>query len=103
MGDSAMVLQVRWWIESYRHRRRMIDRVRTALKQALNEDGIEYSDPTLTLNLQAGAAGDRAGDVITSRTEPGDGWGLIWARACWQLLQHERQHWIRLRLVLRDT
>jgi small-conductance mechanosensitive channel len=54
MGDSAMVFRVRWWIESYRDKNRMIDRVHNALKHALDEAGNEYSDPTQTLNLQVG-------------------------------------------------
>jgi small-conductance mechanosensitive channel len=54
MGDSDIVLRVRSWIEPYRQKRRMITRVHTALKQALNEDGIEYSDPTQTLKLEVG-------------------------------------------------
>jgi MscS family membrane protein len=54
MGDSAMIFRVRWWLESYREKSRMLDKVHTALKHALNEAGIEYSEPTQTLSLQVG-------------------------------------------------
>ena len=54
LGDSAMVFRVRWWIKSYRDKSRMIDKVHTALKHALDEARIEYSEPTQTLSLQVG-------------------------------------------------
>ena len=49
-----MIFRVRWWLESYREKSRMLDKVHTALKHALNEAGIEYSEPTQTLSLQVG-------------------------------------------------
>jgi small-conductance mechanosensitive channel len=52
MGDAHMIFRVRWWLESYREKSRMMDQVHTALKHALNEAGIEYSQPTQTLSLQ---------------------------------------------------
>jgi MscS family membrane protein len=54
MGDAHMVFRVRWWLESYREKSRMTEKVHTALKHALNEAGIEYSEPTQTLSLQVG-------------------------------------------------
>jgi small-conductance mechanosensitive channel len=52
MGPSAMVFRVRWWIESYEDTRPMFDRVHTALKQALDEAGIESPFPTQTWDLR---------------------------------------------------
>ena len=52
MGDSAMIFRVRWWIESYADTRRVVDRVHTALQQALDEAGIECPFPTQILNMQ---------------------------------------------------
>ena len=46
MGDSAMIFRVRWWIESYEDTRRVIDRVNTALQEALDAAGIEMPYPT---------------------------------------------------------
>jgi MscS family membrane protein len=54
MSNSAMLFRVRWWIESYRDTRRMTDKVHTALKHALDAAGIEFEDPTQSLNLQVG-------------------------------------------------
>jgi len=51
MGDSAMIFRVRWWIESYEDTRRVIDRVHTALQEALDAAGIESPYPTQSLNL----------------------------------------------------
>ena len=52
MGDSAMIFRVRWWIESYEDTRRVIDRVHTALQEALDTAGIESPYPIQTVNLQ---------------------------------------------------
>ena len=52
MGDSAMVFLVRWWIESYVDTRRVVDRVHTALQNALDEAGIESPYPTQNLHLK---------------------------------------------------
>jgi small-conductance mechanosensitive channel len=52
MGDSAMIFGVRWWIESYEDTRRVMDRVHTALQEALDEAGIESPYPIQTVNLQ---------------------------------------------------
>ncbi len=53
MGDSAMIISVRWWIESYADARRMYDRVHRALQKALDAAGIEMPYPTQTLHLQS--------------------------------------------------
>ena len=52
MGDSAIIFRVRWWIESYEDTRRVIDRVNTALQEALDAAGIEMPYPTHVSNLQ---------------------------------------------------
>jgi MscS family membrane protein len=52
MGDWAMTLCIRWWIESYEDARRMYDRVHRALQEALDEAGIEMPFPTQTLRLE---------------------------------------------------
>jgi MscS family membrane protein len=51
MGDSAMILCVRWWIESYVDTRRMYDRVHRALQGALDDAGIKMPYPTHTLHV----------------------------------------------------
>jgi small-conductance mechanosensitive channel len=67
MGDSAMIFQVRWWIESYVDTRRVIDQVHTALQKALDEAGIESPFPTQKLNLRFTGRGPEAfqGDSLT--------------------------------------
>jgi MscS family membrane protein len=52
MGDSAMIFRVRWWIESYVDTRRVMDRVHTALQEALDEAGIASPYPIQTVSLQ---------------------------------------------------
>jgi len=49
MGDSAIIFRVRWWIASYKDKRRVIDRVNTAIQNALDSAGIESPYPTQTL------------------------------------------------------
>jgi MscS family membrane protein len=52
MGDSAMLFRVRWWIESYVDTRRVVDRVHTALQEALDAAGIESPYPIQNINLK---------------------------------------------------
>jgi len=52
MGDSARILRVRWWIESYVETRQMFDRVHTALERALDEAGVDMPFPTQSIDLQ---------------------------------------------------
>jgi small-conductance mechanosensitive channel len=52
MGDWAMTLCIRWWIESYEDTRRVHDRVHRALQEALDTAGIEMPYPTQTLHLE---------------------------------------------------
>jgi small-conductance mechanosensitive channel len=49
MGDSGMIFRVRWWIETYKEKRRIIDKVNTAVQHALDEAGIESPYPTQSL------------------------------------------------------
>ena len=51
MGDWAMTLCVRWWIESYVNARRIHDQAHRALQKALDAAGIEMPYPTQTLHL----------------------------------------------------
>ena len=52
MGDSARILRVRWWIESYIDTRRMLDRVHTAMERALDGAGVDMPFPTQSIRLQ---------------------------------------------------
>jgi small-conductance mechanosensitive channel len=52
MGDSARIIRVRWWIESYVDTRQMLDRVHTAVERALDEAGVEMPFPTQSISLQ---------------------------------------------------
>jgi MscS family membrane protein len=53
MGDWAMTLCIRWWIESFVDAKRMHDRVHRALEKALDAAGIEMPYPTQTLRLRS--------------------------------------------------
>ncbi len=52
MGDSAMIFRVRWWIGTYEDKRRIFDRVNTALQEALDDAGIERPFPTQEIKLK---------------------------------------------------
>ena len=51
-GESARLVRVRWWIETYRHEKPMLDKVNTALELALDGAGIELPFNTYDLNLK---------------------------------------------------
>ena len=51
MGQSAIVLRARWWIESYTDTRHIFDRVNTEVHKALTEAGIKIPYSTLDLNV----------------------------------------------------
>ncbi len=51
MGDWAMTLCIRWWIESYVDAKRMHDRVHRTLEKTLVAAGIEMPFPTQTLHV----------------------------------------------------
>jgi small-conductance mechanosensitive channel len=50
-GDSALVFRVRCWIEHYVEKRRVIDKMNTALYKALNEAGIVIPMPQRAVKL----------------------------------------------------
>lgn len=49
MGDSAIILRVRWWIQTYADTRRVTDKVHVAIHKALEEAQIVSPFPTQTL------------------------------------------------------
>jgi MscS family membrane protein len=51
IGDSGMIFRVRWWIDFYRDWERAYDCVHTALRNALNEAGVESPYPSQTLDV----------------------------------------------------
>ncbi|MBE2198785.1 MAG: mechanosensitive ion channel family protein [Anaerolinea sp.] len=55
-GDSSLNFTVRCWIENYVETRRIVDKMNTALYQALNDAGIEIPFPQRTLHLALPAA-----------------------------------------------
>ena len=52
MGDSAMIIRVRWWIETYADTRRVTDKIHTAIQNALDEASIDSPFPTQTILLE---------------------------------------------------
>ena len=70
MGDSAMMYRVRWWIASYKDKRRVIDSVNTALQHALDRARIESPYPTQSLyhhfdsEVTTQAAGKQDSDTV---------------------------------------
>ncbi len=44
-GDSALIIRVRWWIDTYVDTRQMFDRVNTTIYAALNQANIEIPFP----------------------------------------------------------
>ncbi len=52
MSGWAMIFRVRWWIESYVDTRRMLDKVHSALQEALDEVGIKISNDALDVHLK---------------------------------------------------
>ena len=52
MGESALVLRMRWWIGNYDHTPFVRDRVIEAVKIALEEHDFNIAYPTRDLNLQ---------------------------------------------------
>ena len=63
MGDSAMTFRVRWWIDSYADKRRMYDKVNTAMQNAIDKAGIESPFPTqqLYVDLEGESSGEGDG------------------------------------------
>ncbi|MCB8945985.1 MAG: mechanosensitive ion channel family protein [Ardenticatenaceae bacterium] len=64
-GDSALIFRVRCWIEHYVETRRIIDKMNTALYQALNREGIEIPFPQRVVHVvRAGEGGNGADRVL---------------------------------------
>ena len=51
-GDSARLVRVRWWIDTYKDEYPMLDKVNTALELTLGEAGIELPNNTYDLNVK---------------------------------------------------
>jgi MscS family membrane protein len=51
MGEYAITMRVRWWIQSYVDTHRMFDRVYTTLRGALDEAGIEIPTGIYDINI----------------------------------------------------
>jgi small-conductance mechanosensitive channel len=65
-GESAMIFRVRCWIENYVETRRIMDKLNTALYEALHEAEIEMPAPERTLYHRVAPA-DRDGLVAVLR------------------------------------
>ena len=48
LGDTGRILRVRWWDRSYTEKREILDRVNTAVHNALNAERIEIPTPPWT-------------------------------------------------------
>jgi MscS family membrane protein len=59
MGDWAMTLCIRWWIESYVDAKRVHDQVHRVLQKTLDAAGVEIPYPTQTLRLRNDLNDDR--------------------------------------------
>lgn len=57
MGDSGLLFRIRVWIESYTDTRRIVDRVNTAVYQALTEAGVEIPFPQVDVHHHIDPAG----------------------------------------------
>jgi small-conductance mechanosensitive channel len=51
-GDSARLVRVRWWIDTYKDENPMLDKVNSVLELALGEAGIELPNITYDLNVK---------------------------------------------------
>lgn len=54
MGDSALLFRIRIWIQSYTDTRRIVDRVNTAVYEALTEAGVEIPFPQMDVHHYVG-------------------------------------------------
>ena len=93
MGDSAMVFQVRWWIESYRDTRLMFDKVHMALPHALDDAGNDSPLPDADAQ-SPDKLGDGGSDLAQiRRAEAEISWNWTWVEACRQSIPPEHQRW----------
>jgi small-conductance mechanosensitive channel len=51
-GDSARMVRVRWWIDTYKDEKPMLDKVNSVLELALGDAGIELPYNTYDLNVK---------------------------------------------------
>ena len=51
-GDSARMVRVRWWIDTYKDEKPMLDKVNSVLELALGDAGIELPNNTYDLNVK---------------------------------------------------
>jgi small-conductance mechanosensitive channel len=56
-GDSAMIIRVRWWIDSYVDTRRMFDKVNEVIYKALDAAEIDMPNTTYDVNVRHDAGG----------------------------------------------
>jgi small-conductance mechanosensitive channel len=69
MGESAMIFVVRWWIDSFADFRRVLDRVNTALQNALDQNGVVCPYPTSTVILRSEAPAAPADSTDASQAD----------------------------------
>ena len=82
MGDSAMVFQVRWWIESYRIRAGCLTRCTWPCRTPSTMPGMTRPFPTQTLNLQTNSEmADLISHKFGGQKQKSAGTGLGWRRA----------------------
>ncbi len=63
-GDSALIFRVRCWIEHYVETRRIMDKLNTALYQALNEADIEIPFPQRDVRLVSSVKVEQVGNRV---------------------------------------
>jgi len=61
-GDSARLVRVQWWIESYKKENPVLDKVNAALEAALAKAGIEMPFDTYNLNVKLEGNNNRKTD-----------------------------------------
>lgn len=71
MGDSALIFHLRVWIESYVDTRRIVDRVNSAVYQALNEAGINIPFPQLGVHHHIDTVDPQAAGRLFGRPASG--------------------------------
>ena len=82
MGDSAMVFQVRWWIESYRMRVGCLTRCTWPCRTPSTMPGMTRPFPKQTLNLQTNSEmADLISHKFGGQKQKSAGTGLGWRRA----------------------
>jgi MscS family membrane protein len=68
MGDSTMIIRVRWWVESVGDNQNTVGAANEALQEALDATGVEMPFPTQTMNLEIGEkTAERLSQSMTDR------------------------------------